>query len=92
MKSAMWIGACVGALTCQLALALDGPNRPQSTHKSTPAAAGHAKAKASSFAPGPHVKHASYGAPVGQPILKTRKPVHKTPHLNATPLPAKPGG
>ena len=90
MKSAMWIGACVCALTCQLALALDGPNRPQPTHKSSPAVGGHAKA--SSLAPGPHVKHASYGAPVGQPILKRRKPVHKTPHLKTTPLPAKPGG
>jgi hypothetical protein len=67
--------ACVLALGCQLASAADGPDPPSRTvAKSKP---GSAHAKASSFAPEGHSKNHVYGAPIGAPILHSRKPARK---------------
>jgi hypothetical protein len=75
MRTGLWIAAAVCALTCQLAVAKDGPTKPKTLTRSNPAAAHHSKA--SSYAPRPHSKHQVYGAPVGAPIVGYVKPAAK---------------
>ena len=72
---------CVGALalTWQLVMARDGPDRAQTMTKANPSSGLHAKA--SSFAPRAHSKRHVYGAPIQGPIVGKRKPAaHKDLH------------